>query len=118
MLWSKLVARGCTPSLTRKSKFRLTESNQMATATDTPKILDGYLSESQLAGELNKNIRTLKRWHELRVGPARTFIGRAIFYRRDSVLAWLAGKEQRKTRTSKRVRSGGPAVARRAAGAS
>ena len=40
-------------------------------AAARPGLLDDYLSEEDLAAELQKDVRTLQRWRKLRVGPAR-----------------------------------------------
>jgi hypothetical protein len=56
-------------------------------------IRDDYYSEAALAAELCCHKRTLKRWRDLRQGPAHTTIGRAIFYRREAVRDWLISRE-------------------------
>jgi hypothetical protein len=56
-------------------------------------ILDGYLSEAELANELNLNKATLMRWRKKQIGPPFTMIGRGVFYSRDSVLLWLKKQE-------------------------
>jgi predicted DNA-binding transcriptional regulator AlpA len=53
-----------------------------------------YLERPELARELRKSTRTLDRWHSLRIGPPRVVIGRTILYRRQSVLEWLASREE------------------------
>ena len=57
-------------------------------------ILDDLLSEDQLASELKRNPRTIKRWRDLREGPPHLRIGRSIYYRRDAVRQWLLNIEQ------------------------
>jgi hypothetical protein len=59
-------------------------------------LLRDYFRKVELAAELEKSTRTLDRWEELRIGPPRTVIGKDIFYRRDSVEAWLRSCEQRR----------------------
>jgi len=59
----------------------------------TSPLLDDLLTEHQLAAELGRNPRTLKRWRDLRQGPAHTTIGRAIYYRRDAIRQWLISRE-------------------------
>ena len=63
-----------------------------------PSILGGYFTKRQLATELKVSPRTIDRWHLLRQGPPRTEIGRAILYRRDSVVAWLESRERKAVR--------------------
>jgi Helix-turn-helix domain len=57
-------------------------------------ILEGYLTESELAMQLGRGVRTLARWRALDEGPPVTRIGREILYRKSSVKAWLEGREQ------------------------
>jgi DNA-binding transcriptional MerR regulator len=62
-------------------------------------IAQHFFTESELAAELGKNIRTLRRWHALRIGPPVTRAGgKTILYSKQSVLAWLQSKEQRHCR--------------------
>ena len=58
-------------------------------------ILEGYVTPLQLAKEIGVTLRTLSRWEALRIGPPRTVIGRKIFYKTDSVRAWLDAPQQR-----------------------
>jgi hypothetical protein len=57
-------------------------------------VLDGYISETDLARRLNRSVRTLQRLAARRRGPPRTKIGRLIFYNVDHVRDWLAQQEQ------------------------
>ena len=56
--------------------------------------LDGFLREQELARALGCTVRTLRRWHERRIGPPRTVCGRVILYRKSSVDNWLKSHEQ------------------------
>ena len=73
----------------------------MTTDAKADSILSGYLSKSELAGQLNRSERTLDRWHELRVGPPRVVIGRTVLYRIEAVLEWLQECEQSEVRAYK-----------------
>lgn len=57
-------------------------------------ILSDYLTDTQLADELNVSPRTIARWRSLREGPPLTRLGRRILYRRSAVEAWLAELER------------------------
>ena len=59
-----------------------------------PPVLDGLMTDNELGEELDRDPRTLARWRALRVGPKFLRIGRQLFYRRESVRAWLASLEQ------------------------
>jgi hypothetical protein len=62
-----------------------------------PSVLDGYISEADLARQLNRSVRTLQRLVARRLGPPRTKIGRLIFYNVYNVAHvrdWLSRQEQ------------------------
>src|SRR5688500_4759262 len=52
------------------------------------------LNRAELACELGISERTLERWNAAKNGPTKIKIGRKVYYRRTSVLAWLAGCQQ------------------------
>jgi hypothetical protein len=53
-------------------------------------LLSGYVREIELARELNKHPRTLKRWRDLRIGPPFTMLGPQPIYPVNGVRTWLA----------------------------
>jgi hypothetical protein len=55
-----------------------------------PSISDEYDTPNQLAAELDVSVRTLGRWHQLRIGPPRVKIGRLILYPKAAKREWLA----------------------------
>jgi hypothetical protein len=67
-------------------------------------LLADYFSESELAAELGKDIRTIQRYRVLREGPPVTFIGKTPFYNKGSARAWLKAREQRTARNRWRGR--------------
>ena len=67
-----------------------------ANATDN--FLSDFFTKDQLGKVLNKDPRTLDRWHAMRQGPPRIKLGRTILYRRSSVMAWLGAQEERPRR--------------------
>ncbi len=56
-------------------------------------LLAGYLKHKDLAKELEVSERTIARWHHFREGPPRVEIGRKVYYRKESVKAWIASCE-------------------------
>jgi predicted DNA-binding transcriptional regulator AlpA len=56
-------------------------------------LLDDCLTEDETARELNKHVRTLARWRSRREGPPFVKLGREVFYRRQSIRAWIARQE-------------------------
>ena len=77
------------------------------TLVSTSSLLQGdYLEKAELARELGKSMRTLDRWHTLRIGPPRVVIGRTILYRRQSVLEWLESREEPATAQRGKGRQG------------
>jgi hypothetical protein len=53
-------------------------------------LLGDYYRESDLARELNKHQRTIKRWRDLGVGPPYAVLGVEIVYPISKTKAWLA----------------------------
>lgn len=66
----------------------------------TDEILDGYLTEQDLARQLGKSTRTIQRWAALRIGPPRTLIGQTVYYHVDDLRDWI--KAQREYRPQRR----------------
>jgi hypothetical protein len=62
-------------------------------------ILAGYLTETDLAAQLKKSVRTLQSWRHGRKGPPWTQIGATIFYSEDGTRAWLKTLEQQPVRS-------------------
>jgi hypothetical protein len=58
------------------------------------KLLAGYMTEIELADELQKHKRTVYRWRQMRQGPPVTLVGNRPLYRIDAVRAWLLGREK------------------------
>ena len=61
-------------------------------------ILEGYLSQDELAGQLGKTPRTLARWEREQIGPPVTKIGKSPLYRAEGVTQWLIEKERKPAR--------------------
>lgn len=57
-------------------------------------VLDDKLTESELADEVGRSIRTIRLWRSQRTGPPFIRLGRQILYRRQAVQDWLAALEQ------------------------
>jgi Helix-turn-helix domain len=68
-----------------------------------PSLLSGYVAEAVLAERLGVKIVTLRRWAMRRVGPARTHIGRRIYYSDAAIARWLAGREEKVEAPSRRA---------------
>lgn len=62
-------------------------------------ILAGFLSEADLASQLDKSVRALQSWRTKRTGPPWTKIGCNVFYSEDGVRAWLKTLEQQPVRS-------------------
>jgi len=60
-----------------------------------PSVLEGFISESDLARQLHRSVRTLQRLAAARSGPPRIKIGRSVYYKVESVRAWLAQLEKK-----------------------
>ena len=82
---------------TRRGKAELLNTASAIPSAEAPSaapILDGYMTEDQLAKEIDRSVRTIARWRAIGEGPRYVRLGRQIFYRKTSVAAWLAGLEQ------------------------
>jgi predicted DNA-binding transcriptional regulator AlpA len=78
-------------------------ADHFQSAESMPSLLAGeYATPEQLAAELGISVRTLHRWHTARQGPPRVVLGRVIFYRRSSVLAWIEGREENLARRGRK----------------
>ena len=64
------------------------------TAQTNKPVLADFLTQHDAAAELKVCERTLDRWRRLKEGPPITKLGRRVFYRRSSLLAWLHEREQ------------------------
>ncbi len=69
-----------------------------------PNLLDGYLTEDQLAGETGKTVRTLQAWRQRGIGPPYLNYGKTVYYSREAFLAWLKAQEQGPVRTRRQTR--------------
>lgn len=66
-------------------------------------LLADWISREQLASELSLACDTLARWEARQLGPPCTRIGRKVFYRRDTVRAWLLAQEQERNAAARRA---------------
>ena len=53
-----------------------------------------YLSEKEFAALVHRDLRTIRRFHMLRIGPPRLQFGKLILYQRTSVDTWLRRLEE------------------------
>jgi hypothetical protein len=56
------------------------------------KRIHGYTPEAETAEELNVSVRTLRKWRQLRIGPAYIEVGRQIHYPDEPRAAWLRSR--------------------------
>jgi predicted DNA-binding transcriptional regulator AlpA len=66
-------------------------------------ITENFLSEPKTAELLGVKVASLRNWSAARKGPPRTKIGRRLFYRRDSLVAWMEAQEKAVTPAPSRV---------------
>jgi predicted DNA-binding transcriptional regulator AlpA len=74
---------------------------QMRQSDQLSAILAGYLKPKDLALALGVSERTIARWHHFREGPPRVEIGRKVYYRLESVSAWVASCERPEPRAGR-----------------
>jgi Helix-turn-helix domain len=53
------------------------------------KLLDGYLSETELAAELGYFPQTIRKWRARDEGPPHVLIGKKAYYPEDKFREWL-----------------------------
>ncbi len=70
------------------------ENPERKQTDEAPAILAGYLTPKELAQALGVSERTIARRHHFREGPPRVKIGRKVYYRCESVTAWIASCER------------------------
>jgi len=68
-------------------------------------IMAGYVTPERLAKALGVTERTIARWYHFREGPPRVKVGRKVFYRLESVNAWLESCEHPQARANRSARS-------------
>jgi hypothetical protein len=68
----------------------------LSDSAPSPSVLEAYISETDLARQLKRSVRTLQRLAARQSGPPRIKIGRLIFYRIESVRAWLVQQEKKR----------------------
>ena len=78
------------------------QSSESQEADRLSSILAGYLTPKDLAQALGVSERTVARWHRFREGPPRVEFGRKVFYRLESVNAWIASCERPEPRADRR----------------
>ena len=57
-------------------------------------LLDEYMTEAEFAAEVHREVRTVRRWRDLGIGPKCVLLGRQRLYRRETARAWLQSLEQ------------------------
>jgi hypothetical protein len=87
------------PGVFALRKSALSSASQHKGMQTIMSILAGYLSESDLAAQLKKTVRSLQSWRTKRTGPPWTKIGCNVFYSEDGVRAWLKTQEQQPVRS-------------------
>jgi Helix-turn-helix domain len=68
-------------------------------------LLDDYVSQGELAEQLNLSPRSLQRWARQRTGPPITYLGRIPYYRKASMRAWMLSLERPMVRDRSRKRA-------------
>jgi hypothetical protein len=69
------------------------EAKQRAPKRKRVAHIPGHTSEFDVAEELGKSPRTLRKWRQLGIGPPWTAVGRLIIYNDESRAAWLKSCE-------------------------
>jgi DNA-binding transcriptional MerR regulator len=65
-------------------------------------MIDGYLTETQVADTLDRTTRTLRLWRARGLGPAFTRVGNNVVYRDQAIRDWLLRNEVQPVRAKRR----------------
>jgi hypothetical protein len=57
------------------------------------KLLDGYLTEEEVAQQLGRTVRALMHWRRHGKGPPYVKMGYTVLYRAEAVRRWLEAQE-------------------------
>lgn len=64
------------------------------------RVLDGYLSESELAAEIKRSIVLLRLWRRKGTGPAFVRVGRTPYYKIETVRSWIDAQERKQPKAA------------------
>ena len=64
------------------------------------RILDGYLSEAELAAEINRSVVLLRLWRRKGTGPAFVRVGKTPYYKIESVRRWIDAQERKQPKAA------------------
>jgi hypothetical protein len=81
------------PSAPQKNELAEVPAQPVREIAAKGRLLEEYLTPSELAAELGKTVRTLDRWQLQGCGPAFTYVGKTKMYRRSAVKEWLLRRE-------------------------
>jgi hypothetical protein len=70
-----------------------------------PELLADYWSEAELAREINKSLRTVRKWREQKIGPPYAMLGKTPVYPKLGSRDWLKSLERQPVRTKRSVRA-------------
>lgn len=91
-------AQGRTAAAQRRA-----EAQRQAPEPAPSLIAESFIDEFAFAREMERDIRTIRRWRALRIGPAWVKVGRRILYSKTEILRYLEQATVRPCRT-RRVR--------------
>jgi hypothetical protein len=68
-------------------------------------LLADYWSEAELAKEINKSLRTVRKWREQKIGPPYAMLGKTVIYPKPGTRNWVASLVRQPLRTKRSVRA-------------
>jgi hypothetical protein len=68
-------------------------------------LLAGFISEAELAKQLNIGLRTLRHWRKAGIGPPIVYLGRRPVFKITSVQAWLDSRERPMPRDRRKAKA-------------
>lgn len=61
-------------------------------------LLGDYWSEAELAKEINKSLRTVRKWREQKIGPPYAMLGKTPIYPKPGSRDWMKSLERQPVR--------------------
>jgi excisionase family DNA binding protein len=88
-------------SVAAASRSNMSNVSELRGALDF--IAANYFTIKQLAQALHVSVRTLLRWNQMHIGPARTSVGGLRLYRKATVENWLKAREEPEVKRKRRA---------------
>jgi hypothetical protein len=72
----------------------------MPDQSNSRRVLDGYLNESELAAQIKRSVVLLRLWRRKGTGPAFVRVGKTPYYKIETVRRWIDAQERNQPRAA------------------